>query len=106
MAEHTKTPWKVAGQDHKVRIDSKKQTVARANVVWSGAEGESIGYPEAEANAAFIVRCVNAHDDLVKALRTIVDGASADVSDTAIVIGSDAKAALAFARAALAKAAS
>jgi hypothetical protein len=27
----------------------------------------------AEANAAFIVRAVNAHDDLVKALRTVID---------------------------------
>lgn len=47
---------------------------------------------------------VNAHDELVGALRAITAAASTDVSDTAIIVGSDAKAILAFAREALAKA--
>lgn len=101
MADHTPTPWEV--------FDNGRLLVIAPGAGWSVFEIEASHQPDRpthEANAAFIVRAVNAHDDLVKALRTIVDGASADVSDTAIVIGSDAKAALAFARAALAKAAS
>jgi hypothetical protein len=69
MSEHTKTPW---------RADQPR---TYAGVKWDciirGAENSPVcivtvaGFPanESKANAAFIVKAVNNHDALVKALK-------------------------------------
>ena len=57
---HTPTPWRVDGAD----IVSPSECAVVATVQWCG-EGRD---GESDANAAHIVRCVNAYDDLVAAL--------------------------------------
>lgn len=59
MSAHTPTPWRVDGAD----IVSPSECAVVATVQWCG-EGRD---GESEANAAHIVRCVNAHDELVAA---------------------------------------
>lgn len=55
-AEHTPTPWKV--EKSGVIMDMHEAVV-----------GTLLERPTQSANAAFIVRAVNAHDDLVAALK-------------------------------------
>lgn len=55
MAEHTPTPWHIAG----------KATIKHGNDMWVG----TLNQRHRAANAAFIVRAVNSHDALVKALQ-------------------------------------
>jgi hypothetical protein len=64
------------------------------------AEVEGSG-PTASANAAHIVKCVNAHDALVAALAALIDDSWSDISNQPCV---PTKATLKVARAALAKA--
>jgi hypothetical protein len=59
---------------------------------------------EGELRLSDLKAFVAAHELLVKAFHTVLEGASADVSDTAIIVGSDAKSILAFARMVLSKA--
>ena len=60
--KHTPTPWEVESYrlngPYKFGIGNGAGTVVVSNLV-----------PLAETDAAFIVRAVNAHDDLVKALK-------------------------------------
>jgi hypothetical protein len=70
--KHTPTPWRAS----KARKSSNfgayvafVQTVDPASVLAKVSGGPTDDREVAEANAAFIVRAVNAHDDLVKALR-------------------------------------
>jgi hypothetical protein len=62
MTEHTPTPWLV--------IPPSADRPSRAMVCAAGGANiyDAPLTNETEANAAFIVRAVNAHDDLVKAL--------------------------------------
>jgi hypothetical protein len=69
--KHTPTPWRAS----KARKSSNfcayvafVQTVDPASVLAKVSGGPTDDREVAEANAAFIVRAVNAHDDLVKAL--------------------------------------
>ena len=67
-AEHTPTPW--------IRRESKSDVIwiedGNGRVVMHNS---SVKDPEDQANAAFIVRAVNAHEELVEALREIAKGA-------------------------------
>lgn len=63
--KHTPTPWKC------VDGDIGNETTKEGVVFHEGIYGKTV--EQAEANAAHIVRCVNAHDGLVRALRTIAD---------------------------------
>lgn len=64
MAEHTPTPWKASGNGiHKgIRCVATTDYIDRR----SGEE-----FKEACANAEFIVRACNAHDDLLAACEAI-----------------------------------
>lgn len=67
MSEHTKTPWEMTkqpGQFHFIISDSLLDDCRIAACFQS----EDITYERAEANAAYIVQCVNSHEALVKAL--------------------------------------
>ena len=57
-AGHTPTPWHVAGTS-RIRAEMTPLNDLIADVHWRNRD----------ANAEFIVRAVNAHDDLVAALR-------------------------------------
>jgi hypothetical protein len=59
-AEHTPTPWRLAGQAT-LRTDIGHSPSDE----WIG----SVHWRNRAANAEFIVRAANAHDDLVAALR-------------------------------------
>ena len=85
MAEHTPTPWVVdedpledKGYKTLITIPEKNgfqgTSIAYVNHNWNDADhGERrISWAEAEANARHIVHCVNVHDDLVKALESIL----------------------------------
>jgi len=65
--KHTKPPYAVDGSRlyPLILTDDKKNLVAKIY----GDDGKS-----ADATAAYIVQCVNAHDDLVKALEKSIDG--------------------------------
>jgi hypothetical protein len=54
MSDHTKTPWHIAG----------KATIKMGQNDWIG----TVNWRNRDANAAFLVRAVNAHDALVAAL--------------------------------------
>jgi hypothetical protein len=80
MAEHTKTPWKIAGAVHIYspgegggNVCSMSDPRVSTVVGYTDVALDSKDADEAYANAAFIVRCVNAHDDLVKALEAVRD---------------------------------
>jgi hypothetical protein len=72
MVDHTPTPW---GIDEENCGDGANITSAAGRVAWTSAlrrirGGERIiEAAEAKANAAFIVAAVNAHDDLVAAMK-------------------------------------
>ena len=81
MSEHTPTPWradaprKYAGVtwDNIIRSERRNDPVCTVFVA---------GYMEREAaaNAAFIVKAVNSHDALVKALQEIANSSPIPVS--------------------------
>lgn len=68
--QHTPTPW----TDHKKSLFPQSD-----GIIW-GPDGigicemQRMGYPEEmKANAAFIVRAVNAHEDMLAALKNLVE---------------------------------
>ena len=64
MSEYTSTPWKLAGiPDNMIICDAEGGSIADC-----APPGPWMRDKEALANAAFIVKACNAHDDLVKAL--------------------------------------
>jgi hypothetical protein len=78
---HTPTPWHVGGMGSAIAVHHKGQPFR----VWA-ADGGGVAdvctrrqlgaddAPEEKANAAFIVRACNAHDELVAALHHIATG--------------------------------
>lgn len=73
--EHTPTPWRIAG----------KGTI-RAGDGWIG----TLNWRNRDANAEFLVRAVNSHEDLVEALKgcrglvRALTGADDDIANAAI----------------------
>jgi hypothetical protein len=64
---HTPTPWTTGISSNKKNGDAWRDILADWN-------GKPLYLGEAQKNdAAFIVRCVNAHDDLVAALKDLDD---------------------------------
>lgn len=70
MSEHTKTPWKL--YKAKLRPDISDVVIievqdrnGKSIIKWGGFDGQK----NRDANAAFIVRACNSHDDLLAALR-------------------------------------
>lgn len=92
--KHTKTPWRV-GELNATGIEIKHDdnTPGANSLVIARVTARQTWLSEAEANAAFIVRACNGHDDLVKALKEIVRNDPYNQSSAGII-----------ARAALAKA--
>lgn len=63
---HTPTPWKLIAE---TRILGEGMSLAK--MLYNQAEGRSLD--EAKVDAAFIVRAVNSHEELLKALKRIVE---------------------------------
>lgn len=78
MSGHTKTPW---------RVDPKRQLRVMAgedDTICSTGCQDSLR-AQWEANAEHIVRCVNSHDALVKALEKLDAAFDLDPSDENVV---------------------
>lgn len=78
--QHTPTPWHVAQIDSRVIVC----TVADdgeplATVCTIGAAFGEFAQQRKTANAAHIVKCVNEHDELVAALRLILEASTVKV---------------------------
>jgi len=68
QAEHTPTPWRLDKQNPSLLRDAKGLYVAKIS-------------EELPADAAFIVRAVNAHEALLKALKACVASLQRDTED-------------------------
>lgn len=68
-SKHTPTPWMTSPYNAMGVFDSDKRCVA---VVYSGVHSYDIDLGEREANAAFIVKAVNAYEPMVEALLCIL----------------------------------
>jgi hypothetical protein len=80
-ATHTPTPWRVTDADCCTDGDDVKATILADSGRLICHIDRDYRAP-AEANAAHIVRCVNAHDELIAALRYALDCAErGDVTD-------------------------
>lgn len=67
-AKHTATPWKIAGASGTAVYGATGNMVAAIY----GDDPQCRADERMIANAAFIVRACNAHDDLVKALQGLI----------------------------------
>lgn len=68
--DHAPTPWNVSvDQKHPVLGATEIRDVRGRLIEWIGQSGRS----DNEANAAHIVKCVNAHDELVAEMRRLLD---------------------------------
>ena len=68
MAEHTPTPWLAAIED---LSQGTVKAAIDGHMIHIATISGSMTNPEIAADAAFIVKAVNAHDDLVIALTEI-----------------------------------
>ena len=76
MSKHTPTPWHTMHNKLESSICGEGQFVARVD----GSETQT--REEGEANADHIVKCVNAHDELVAALRDVLADSDAGNGET------------------------
>lgn len=68
QTKHTPLPWMVDNRRSIVKVRSEKREVA----VLSGRLDSEHGRETIQANAAFIARACNSHDELLEALENIV----------------------------------
>jgi hypothetical protein len=72
MVRHTPTPWKLFDEGDTTAILATTKRPPKNEVVhWSGFDASHFSGKAAKANAAFIVRAVNSHDALIKALEQL-----------------------------------
>lgn len=73
MTEHTPTPWNASNQYLYGGLLESPLPIASGKKEWATDTGGPC-HQEAVANAAFIVKAVNNHEALVKALEEIAEG--------------------------------
>lgn len=95
--KHTPTPW-AKTESFQIVKPQGNTALELADICYVGDEAV------AEANAEFIVRACNAHDELVEALQKCLESAHAADSNVLHSFGSLVKAIQHYARPALAKA--
>jgi hypothetical protein len=66
--QHTPTPWKVDG----CAVTSDVFNICTLDTTAKDMNENQIGMGELSANAAFIVRAVNTHEELLETLKTVV----------------------------------
>lgn len=79
--DQTKTPWKVEVWNYahatpprkELNIQTVTNLLATLQCDYSGDNPYTIPQAEAEANAAFIVRAVNSHDELLEATKLLFE---------------------------------
>jgi hypothetical protein len=76
--QHTPTPWGVDGVYVERKGDERLVTLANCS------HSPRIDIPTAKANAEFIVRAVNAHDDLLSALAAALEWIDAVPPETVL----------------------
>jgi len=68
MSTHTPTPWNLGEQNqYFIYAPLNTHRIAEACI----PPDKSVAIKEAKANAAFIVRAVNAHEDMLAALKKV-----------------------------------
>jgi len=78
-AKHTSGPWKVKewtygnGRESFLTIEGPTDAIARTHLLYRPQEPHTRHVEEEIANAEFIVRAVNSHDELVEALQNLHD---------------------------------
>lgn len=82
-AAHTPGPWYVSADGH-IRDNANMEPIGTVDGRAAGADGDEYT-DRGVANAAFIVRACNAHDELVAALRGIVDFADLPWDDARLL---------------------
>lgn len=91
--KHTDTPWQLFDSSSVIAVDQHRAIAICSNV--GGIDDQ-----QSKANAAHIVRCVNSHDELVKALELIANQSrDGDIPQQVVRMQRIARAALAKARA-------
>jgi hypothetical protein len=104
MTDHTPTPWRViSGDDYYIAADAyPKEFIGHFKgddtgdyVAYVGNRPKDFG----EANAAFIVKAVNNHDALVKALEDLLEIEDARIATGAFTPNDEAKRRIEVARA-------
>lgn len=77
--KHTPTPWNVE------KITGNKETIfwlqANGSNIFTSANSATIYAGEDEANAAFIVRAVNSHDEMIASLKDILSRFKSCIAD-------------------------
>ena len=71
MIAHTPTPWFVGAQNDALYVISGRAPSLNNDDPWHDAPREPVAMVYGDKDAAHIVRCVNAHDELVAALKEI-----------------------------------
>jgi hypothetical protein len=73
--QHTPTPWKTNGRYILDGDSFSKPSIAMVTQLKGKNNNEDVAFQElAEANAAFIVRAVNCHGELVEAIQWALSG--------------------------------
>lgn len=90
MSKSTPTPWSVKTNMTYIEIDAGTGCPV---VSWPGFDDSNRSYQEHVANAALIVRAVNAHDALVEACKLMVynEGQADELRDSGMVDNVDIK---------------
>lgn len=73
---HTPTPWKAAIAPNVDKDRTYIMTESRKRIalmIRNGTQQEPIPHSEADANAAFIVRAVNCHEELLELAKWVAD---------------------------------
>lgn len=78
MVEHTPTPWHTGSTEHTELVMAFKDN---SECVLAELDTDDVSMEETSANAAHIVKCVNAFPDLVKALETILNFSDSEMAD-------------------------
>lgn len=77
QSKHTPTPWTaVQYNDNKILLAHQPSDMQQPEVFISDMTCKADEIEANEANAAFIVKAVNCHDDLIEALKFYADKAS------------------------------
>lgn len=86
MEKHTPTPWKIENQKGKnlggMIMQQPPYIVSQKGNAVCSMGGGSVFYENAEANAAFIIRAVNSHGELLAALKTARSIILHDIDET------------------------
>lgn len=94
--KHTPVPWKTFIVGSVVEVQPKNGK-GKPIVGWNGFDESDVPLETHKENARFIVRAVNAHDDLLAALQSFVRFHHSDTDATVVILCNEARAVIAAA---------